>query len=133
MKSNNKFFERARKRAAEILHNQEKIKNLLMQSKEKLGRLDINNLNHSKLFERVNLFVRMVKSHIKGDYRMHWQSIVIIVAALVYFVTPIDLIPDLIPITGYVDDLSILLWVNATLQKEIDAFKLWEQGVTVRD
>ena len=133
MKSNNKFFERARKRAAEILNNQEKIKNLLIQSKEKLGRLDINNLNHSKLFERVNLFVRMVKSHVKGDYRMHWQSIVIIVAALVYFVTPIDLIPDLIPITGYVDDLSILLWVNATLQKEIDAFKLWEQGVTVRD
>ena len=133
MKSNNKFFERARKRAAEILNNQEKIKNLLIQSKEKLGRLDINNLNHSKLFERVNLFVRMVKSHVKGDYRMHWQSIVIIVAALVYFVTPIDLIPDLIPITGYVDDLSILLWVNATLQKEIDAFKLWEQGATVRD
>ena len=133
MKSDNKFFERARKRAAEILNNQERLRNLLIQSKEKLSRLEINNINHSKLFGRVNLFIRMVKSHIKGDYRMHWQSIVIIVAALVYFVTPIDLIPDLVPITGYVDDLSILLWVNATLQKEIDAFKLWEQGATVRD
>ena len=133
MKSDNKFFERARKRAAEILNNQERLKSLLMQSKEKLSRLEINNINHSKLFERVNLFVRMVKSHVRGDYRVHWQSIVIIVAALIYFVTPLDLIPDLVPVTGYVDDLSILLWVNATLQKEIDAFRLWEQGATVRD
>lgn len=133
MKSENKFFERARKRAVEILNNQERIKSLLIQSREKLSRLDIDNLNHSKLFERVSLFIRMVKSHIRGDYRVHWQSIVIVVAALVYFVTPIDLIPDLVPITGYVDDLSILLWVNGTLQKEINAFKLWEQGATVRD
>ncbi len=33
---------------------------------------------------------------------------VIIVAALSYFVSPVDLVPDIFPGTGYIDDLAVL-------------------------
>jgi uncharacterized membrane protein YkvA (DUF1232 family) len=48
----------------------------------------------------------------------------IAVGALIYFVSPIDLIPDTIPVIGYLDDLAVLsLAVNTLVQAEADSEK----------
>ena len=36
-------------------------------------------------------------------------------AALLYLVTPIDLVPDFTPIAGYLDDIAVLLWTYSQL------------------
>lgn len=40
-------------------------------------------------------------------------------AALAYFVAPIDMVPDLVPIIGYTDDLSVLTALLNTLDPYI--------------
>jgi uncharacterized membrane protein YkvA (DUF1232 family) len=42
-------------------------------------------------------------------------SLSMIVSAVVYFVSPFDLIPDSIPVLGLVDDASVLTFVVQTL------------------
>lgn len=42
-----------------------------------------------------------------------------IIGALGYFILPIDLIPDGIPIAGYTDDLAALTWVIYAVAKNI--------------
>jgi uncharacterized membrane protein YkvA (DUF1232 family) len=42
------------------------------------------------------------------DPRIPWYAKVIIVATVAYSLSPIDLIPDFIPIIGYLDDLFIV-------------------------
>jgi len=42
------------------------------------------------------------------DPRVPWYVKVLIVLLLGYFISPIDLIPDFIPIIGYLDDLIII-------------------------
>ncbi len=70
----------------------------------------------------------MVKAYAKGEYReIQWQNMVLIVAAILYFITPIDLIPDFIPITGLVDDFTVMVWVYNKIQQEVDKFILWEK------
>lgn len=72
-------------------------------------------------------FGRMVSAYRSGRYNEIPQTkIILILAALVYFVSPIDLIPDFIPVFGLIDDLGVLVWVFNTLKHEIEKFKAWE-------
>ncbi len=42
------------------------------------------------------------------DPLVSWHRKAIVVAALVYFISPIDTIPDIAPFIGYLDDLGVL-------------------------
>ncbi len=45
---------------------------------------------------------------------------------LLYFILPADLIPDFIPVIGYLDDLAILTTIMNSLQKEISDYRIWK-------
>ncbi|WP_247233617.1 YkvA family protein [Telluribacter sp. SYSU D00476] len=78
--------------------------------------------------DQLQLLVRMVRSYANGEYRgIASSSFVKIVACLIYFVSPIDLIPDFLPIIGIADDLALMGWLFKTLGGEIDKFSLWER------
>lgn len=47
------------------------------------------------------------------DADVSWYRKSIVVGALLYFITPIDAIPDLMPLFGYLDDLGV---ITATLK-----------------
>lgn len=113
-----------------ILRDKEKLKSLMKMSKEKLKDVKLDNIKDSKFVDRVKVILRMVKAYVTGAYRdVQIQNIVLLVGALVYFVTPIDLIADFIPITGYVDDFTVIALVYAKLKEEIDRYILWEEQV----
>lgn len=42
-----------------------------------------------------------------------------IYGALGYFILPVDLVPDLLPMLGYADDLSAVLWALHTVWKNV--------------
>ncbi len=42
------------------------------------------------------------------DPYVSWHRKAIVVAALVYFISPIDAIPDIAPLVGYLDDLGVI-------------------------
>lgn len=70
---------------------------------------------------------RLIKAYANGEYReFPYMSIVKIVAAVVYFVSVVDLIPDFIPVLGLTDDLAILAWVYASVRDDLQNFKDWE-------
>ena len=44
----------------------------------------------------------------RGDPRIPWHAKAVIVLTVAYALSPIDLIPDFIPVIGYLDDLIIV-------------------------
>lgn len=53
------------------------------------------------------------------DDNVSWHRKAIIVAALVYFISPIDAIPDIAPLIGYLDDLGVITALLKYLGSEL--------------
>lgn len=84
----------------------------------------------------LKLLQELLVAWVRGDYRgLSSQALVSVVAALLYFLSPVDLVPDWLLGVGFLDDLAVLAWVVRRWQSEIDAFKVWRdaQGVETRE
>ncbi|MCS6297457.1 MAG: DUF1232 domain-containing protein [Nitrospira sp.] len=82
-----------------------------------------------KLLDDLLLLVRLVKASVSGAYTgFSVQKLVTIVAAILYLISPLDVIPDFIPVAGYADDAAVIAWVLNSLAEELKGFKSWEQG-----
>jgi len=53
------------------------------------------------------------------DSYVSWHRKAIVVAALIYFISPIDTIPDLTPLFGYLDDLGVITALLKFLGSEL--------------
>ncbi|MFW6067692.1 MAG: YkvA family protein [Myxococcota bacterium] len=73
-----------------------------------------------KLRNQITLLFEMIKAYAKREYtNVPWWAIAMGVAAVAYFLTPADLIPDFIPIVGYVDDAVVVGLAVKAIQEEL--------------
>ena len=56
------------------------------------------------------------------DPLVRWHRKAIVVAALIYFIVPLDSIPDLTPFFGYLDDLGVITALLKYLGSELKAY-----------
>ena len=78
-------------------------------------------------FKDVLLLWEMLNAWFRREYRaIPKKTIVLIVAALIYFVSPIDLIPDWLP-GGFIDDAALITWVIQSIASDIKKFKSWKK------
>lgn len=81
------------------------------------------------LSEKITTLGRMVKAYASGEYRIiPWSTIIKIVAVLIYFISPIDVIPDFLPVVGLTDDLALVMWLFSSLKTDLENFIAWEKG-----
>lgn len=82
-----------------------------------------------KLLDDLLLLVRLVRASVSGAYTgFSVQKLVTIVAAILYLISPLDVIPDFIPVAGYADDAAVIAWVLNSIAEELKGFQSWEQG-----
>lgn len=78
----------------------------------------------SHIRDDVGLLISMLKSWVKGDYKVvPWTTLVMCAGALIYFVNPLDAVPDLIPGAGLLDDATVIGFVLASVKKDMQNFK----------
>lgn len=78
------------------------------------------------LKEDLQLLRALSLAWFKGEYRqISSQALLMVVAALLYFITPFDAIPDWLVGVGFVDDLAVLAWIMRTWHGELEAFRAW--------
>ena len=57
-------------------------------------------------------------------------NLLLIVGAVVYFLMPADLIPDIIAGLGFADDAAVIAWVVGAVREELATFKAWQAPPT---
>ncbi|MDO7897579.1 YkvA family protein [Pseudomonas citrulli] len=79
-----------------------------------------------KLKEDLRLLQALCLAYWRGEYRaVSAKSMLSVVAGLMYFLSPLDAIPDILPMFGMFDDIAVLAWVMKTLDTELEAFRAW--------
>ncbi|TLD43126.1 MAG: protein of unknown function DUF1232 [Candidatus Jettenia ecosi] len=120
-----KEFKRARHKAEIYAHNPEKTEKLLDKAVKKTKRKKQGPV--SQAWQYLSALIRMVRAYIRGDYKeVPWESIVLSIAAIIYFVSPVDFMPDFIPVIGYLDDMAVIAFVVKSVKTDMDNFLQWE-------
>ena len=83
-----------------------------------------------RFFEDIQILFSMIKDYINGSYReVPWKIIASIGGTLLYVLSPIDLIPDFIPIVGYLDDAAVVAFCLNFVEDDLVAYKIWKDKV----
>lgn len=83
------------------------------------------------LDERVDefrLLISMSKDVFAGRYHMNKWNLSIIAATIAYVISPLDAMPDMIPLMGWVDDVTIVAYAVSKLTDEIKKYKAFTQA-----
>ena len=87
-------------------------------------------LNFDKLNEYYQDFIdlfSLLKDWYKGRYKdVPWMVISSAGGALLYVLSPIDLIPDFIPVIGYLDDAAVFAACLKFIRKDLDKYREWK-------
>ncbi len=70
---------------------------------------------------------RLARAYLRGDYRaVRLRSVLAVLGGLLYFLSPVDLIPDVIALLGLTDDAIVLSLVFGVVRQELAGFRAWE-------
>ncbi|MFO7720697.1 MAG: YkvA family protein [Gillisia sp.] len=102
-----------------------------MSSQEAIADKIVNSGLLKKYTELGKVMFGMLKDYRKGIYtNVPWFTIAAIAFTFLYVLNPFDLIPDFIPVIGYIDDFAVftfgLKFIESDLHKYLD-WKLEEE------
>lgn len=126
---NKRLLKQLQMRAVSLVKDRAGLANLLQEASDKA---DSNQSRLQGLWTNVKVMVRMLKAWVAGRYRhVPWKTLIATVGAVIYFVNPLDLVPDFLLI-GLADDALLIGWVLASVKADLNKFLLWERTIAVR-
>jgi len=105
--------------AKAFINDKEKMQNLLNRFKEFFNNNSLEEIKDN-MKEAFN-YVSDVFSGRYKDYSM--TALITLVAGMVYVVSPIDIIPDFIPVVGFTDDITVFLFVLKSVNDELERYR----------
>jgi len=120
------------RRADGLVSSKERLKNLATQAARKLS--GTASMRIDRVRDELILCIALVRSWMHGEYDgVSRQTIVAVTAALLYFVVPLDVIPDFLIGVGFIDDASVVGYVMTMLAAEMDTFRRWQEREVERE
>ena len=117
-------YEAGKKEAEQILNNPDKMELFLQRLEQKMD--DIPMIGDK--LSMVPVMISFIKSYVKNDYREAPVTVPIsIVAALLYLISPKDIIKDTIPVIGLLDDVAVIYLAWRYGKKDIDKYQQWRK------
>ena len=116
-----KSLQKAYQIAQQIFQNKDKIKDVFNESSQKAE--DKKDSMPTGLWSDVKTLLKMLKAWQGGSYKFSKKTILYVIAGLLYFLSPMDLVPDFILGLGFIDDAAVLAIVVKRIRSELEKFK----------
>ena len=108
-----------------LLNDKDELDNFLQRLEQKINDMPFV----GKKFSMIPVMISLVKNYVQGKYTtVPYETILAVLSALVYFLSPIDIIPDFIPLAGYLDDMAVLGLCMNMVSIDIETYEKWRQA-----
>lgn len=78
------------------------------------------------VIDDLKIFFELVKDVVQQNYtEIPFGSVIVVAGALLYFLAPLDVVPDFLPAIGFTDDVTVILLVIKQIQTDLDKYKMW--------
>lgn len=120
------FFKKSESKASVILKDKSKASDTI---KEALGKAVTNKGELEGVWAKMVLLFAIARDYVNGNYtEIPKRSVVAILGGLIYFLSPIDVVPDFIPVLGFIDDVFVLNLVYKQVLKDLEKYKIWKEA-----
>ncbi len=120
------LFARLKENASAYLRDPDKLRDLVQKAKGKAEAAGASG-PLKDMWQSLLSLLRLLRAYASGQYRnVPAKSLVLIVAGILYFVMPIDVIPDFVVGLGFLDDAAVLAWVVSSVRTVVTDFEKWE-------
>ena len=120
-------IEKTKSKAEGYLRDPKKAKKLLEDAVKKAKGYEKNRGPLGEVWSYLTALFRLLRAYSSGEYRdIPWSSMVLVTVGIIYFVSPIDLIPDALLGIGFIDDAAVIAFVVAQIKADLDNFLAWE-------
>ncbi len=110
-------------KAKKMIENPHVMENVLSKIDNKMKRT-VKLLN--EVIDEIKLLFSLVEDVFSKKYTdIPFGSVIAVLGALLYFLTPIDLLPDFLPIIGFTDDIAVILFVIKQIKHDLDKYQDW--------
>lgn len=118
-------YKKYESKAREYFNDKEKVKGLFNEATQKV---ETNKDALDEIIEKLQLLLEVLQAWYKETYKeIPKKSIIMIISAIIYFVSPVDLIPDFIVGAGYIDDAAVIAFAIKQIAEDLEKFKLWKE------
>jgi uncharacterized membrane protein YkvA (DUF1232 family) len=118
------LFDNFNRKANELIKDKN---STLSKIEEGLKKATANEGALNNVWSQLILLFSLTKDYVKGNYvDIPKSSIVSVLAALLYFISPVDLVPDFIVGMGFLDDAFILGFIYKRISKELLKYQAWK-------
>lgn len=82
--------------------------------------------NVGNLLSDMPLLIALVKNYVAKEYtKIPYSTIIAVVATLLYVISPLDMLPDVLPGVGYDDDAMVVAFCKKLFYDELTEYKTW--------
>lgn len=118
-------FRKAAAEAESYAKDPERLRKLLLDAREKINHIPRGPF--AETWPYLMGMIRLIRAFHQGEYRdISSANLLTIIGAIIYFVSPFDLIPDSVPILGHIDDAFVVRLALESVRADLDAFMAWE-------
>ena len=112
------------RKARGIIESKDSLGKLISDAREKLRNTASERVDGFK--EKAFLLLDLLQCYRRGEYRdVSPKSLITIVAGVLYFLLPLDSLPDFLFGIGFIDDAAIIGYVVSAVSSELEAFSSW--------
>lgn len=124
-----KFYRKATSKAIKVIASRNKMLSLVHKAYTHFSKREDDRPLSNEVKDKFKTLLRLIRALYKKEYKdFPWGSLVKATATIIYLVSPLDVIPDVLPFVGMMDDFALISWTIGSLSDDIKNFENWEQA-----